>query len=311
MLPLLVIFGIIYPSTAKTWEYSVCNGCTTDTDCWSEIPDIEECVQLGNHFEKVCYWKDSNIIDIDADTPPRTRKCSYDKDCEKWDNLGTALNGYDSRFSGGCLRCCNKLCVETLSTSKEPCGAESVADIKAPCCPGEVCLDNYTGICAELVGECDKCFSFAMITDTADVIKMGDNCMERYFCLTNNRIKIEPELQLQQIFYDGVCIPETRISESVSECTENEDCPPCLRCCKNQCVRANGENCGFKIDGRGPCCCPEDKCKLDECIINTESPTPSPSQTPSQTPITQQPVTQQPITQQPSASTSTSPTKDD
>eukprot|EP01084_Bolivina_argentea_P017327 32370_1 len=309
MLPLLVIFGIIYPSTVQPAPIPivVCNGCQDGTDCdTADASVIEECVQLGNHFEKVCYWKNSNIIEIDAINPPHTRRCSYDVDCRDYDELSYTLDGYDNRFYKGCLRCCNALCVETLSTNKGSCGHdEANVDITAPCCPGEVCLDNYTGICAELVGECAKCFSFA-VTTTEGVGIMGDNCMEGHLCLTDNT-RFRYQRSPQQIFYDGVCIPETRISESVSECTENEDCPPCLRCCKNQCVRANGENCGFKIDGRGPCCCPEDECKLDECIINTESPT----QTPSQTPITQQPVTQQPITQQPSASTSTSPTKDD
>eukprot|EP01084_Bolivina_argentea_P017324 32364_1 len=306
MLPLLVIFGIIYPSTASSTDVRVCGGCTKNSDCISEIDDVEECVQLGNHFEKVCYWKESTIIDIGTGY---TRKCSYDDECEDYDESYSTLGGFNDRVSNGCLRCCNALCVETLSTLQEPCGSKQVAEIKAPCCPGEVCLDNYTGICAELVGECAKCFSFAVITDIVDVIKMGDNCMEGYFCLTDdNRIRYTNFQWLTpQIFYDGVCIPETRISESVSECTENEDCPPCLRCCKNQCVRANGENCGFKIDGRGPCCCPEDECKLDECIINTESPT----QTPSQTPITQKPITEKPITQKPTAPTSASPTKDD
>eukprot|EP01084_Bolivina_argentea_P017325 32366_1 len=102
MLPLLVIFGIIYPSTASSTDVRVCGGCTKNSDCISEIDDVEECVQLGNHFEKVCYWKDSNIIYIDGDTPRSTRKCSYDWDCTHLDALGFTSNGYDGSFSLGC-----------------------------------------------------------------------------------------------------------------------------------------------------------------------------------------------------------------
>eukprot|EP01084_Bolivina_argentea_P017321 32360_1 len=292
---LAIIFCLIDPSFA---EHPVCNTCQSPTECPSDIAGIEECIELGG--ENRCYWKDKNIIDVGS----YKRTCISDNECFEFD---------DATEFKSCLRCCDnaalsmKLCTETISTLQEPCGIPGIASQTAPCCAGQSCINNVFGFCAVRVDECETCSSFAMMINLGEVIS-GDNCIEG-FCLTDRSSVISVNISgtQGQIFYDGVCIPEDGKSKTVSECNVDANCPSCMRCCSNKCVRPSGEICGYKFSGHGPCCCPEDECKLDECIINTESPT----QTPSQTPITQKPITEKPITQKPTAPTSASPTKDD
>ncbi len=89
------------------------------------------------------------------------------------DGFGGAAAGYSGRYYTSCLRCCPNeatgldLCTETISTNEPGSRCGTVGNELffwshqyhplygyfgniAPCCAGEVCLDNTAGLCGGL-----------------------------------------------------------------------------------------------------------------------------------------------------------------
>eukprot|EP01084_Bolivina_argentea_P018422 34303_1 len=290
----LIIFQIITLSHA---DHEVCDTCTQDTDCDSDIAGIEGCISFGD--EKICYWKDPNIVIIDdgtgpSDDFPDSRECVDDNHC-----YSRLLESNDfiswKNYNEGCMRCCpntniNKnLCTATIGNhGGETCGnvAEAFFGTIAPCCTGQYCLDNVYGICTVEASECDSCMILTEYV-VGSVVKK-DNCVEGLMCLKDdetpdiNHIHENSENDDSNVIISrGICVSENGISQTVTtECSNNEDCPRCMRCCANsegikQCVRSSGDSCGLLFEGRGPCCCPQDICKLNECLTSAPSISPS------------------------------------
>eukprot|EP00483_Globobulimina_turgida_P008563 UN08581 len=155
----------------------------------------------------------------------------------------------------------------------------------APCCPGEVCLDNVAGICGEASEECDACTIWSFIVESGPSYHSGDSCGSGLVCLDdggdplvgskpqittaelNRRMRRLQDVETFDSHFDevtytsGICVPSGGLP--TGECTNDEGCSSCMRCCDGQWVRqSSGETCG--LDGRGPCCY-GDMCCNNQC----------------------------------------------
>eukprot|EP01084_Bolivina_argentea_P306922 530438_1 len=128
--------------------FSMCHECEGNGECHSD-----NCVQPAG----ICSFTPIGTV---QEPPPL---CSSDLYCLAWD--GNFIDG-DAQESetapvvgASCLRCCpfgengENYCTETVSTGQENCGVNvehfQAFGTVAPCCAGDVCLDNVAGICGE------------------------------------------------------------------------------------------------------------------------------------------------------------------
>eukprot|EP01084_Bolivina_argentea_P306921 530437_1 len=135
-------------STLPPEKLGICEQCQVKGDCYSN-----SCVEPG-----ICSF--GSIGGVEAQPPPL---CSSDLYCLAYDgNLfgGDAQESETAPVVGAsCLRCCpfgengENYCTETVSTGQENCGVNvehfQAFGTVAPCCAGDVCLDNVAGICGE------------------------------------------------------------------------------------------------------------------------------------------------------------------
>eukprot|EP01083_Nonionella_stella_P284932 969936_1 len=282
------IYTIIIPLYAHDEqiddEIGVCQPCTDDSDCPSKGTGLESCQNLGGI--DICYWDQSDIIDVGA---PFTRECKSDYDCARFLEENDDLEHLGSFKINKCLRCCfnddvNKdLCSETVSeleSGGEMCGTfmyenannaqiNSYGFNMAPCCPGEVCIDNVLGICGTYHKECEACISWnTQQVDFEDTINILDNCEDGLFCLHDGPQSTDVSLnELSYLSYGnhytdlyagnpdwiygdtysssihfhnlrphvtvkkGICVPDDGISKKVDSCETDDNCPVCMRCC--------------------------------------------------------------------------------
>eukprot|EP01084_Bolivina_argentea_P008264 15470_1 len=309
------IFVININGNGQKGDIKICQSCESDAQCVDangNAGGIEECVDFGGDIGSICYWKDAykNEPVISDNTKDPDRYCITDIECsvrfdDNFDQFGVP---------GACLRCCpneatapERLCTETLTTEQEPCGVypehiHGIIGSQAPCCEGDVCLDNIAGICGAEVNEpCGKCVIWSYVTGesilTGDDIELeyisNNNCGNGMKCLVNHD---DPTIQTDPYFVNqilkrriliayiggddgqnivwgsGICIPSDGIDGS---CKSDNDCYGCMRCCDGQCTRiSTGQDCGF--EGLGPCCANTDICQKNVCITPTAKPTVAP-----------------------------------
>eukprot|EP01084_Bolivina_argentea_P271259 461491_1 len=217
-------------------DYSVChppdpnfesNGWNCKNDgCDATELAPENCTNLGDGIPR-CYWTDKNVIHVDKDFY-RHRICTWhgDSECKYLDGTWYDAQDDHSDIPDGsypyyymkCLRCCpntvvgKNLCTETISTGNDPCGTVgevllisagdgpngySIGNI-APCCPGEVCLDNKAGICGVAGEACDECTKWSYIINGENEYHSGDSCGEDLICLDDGSEPIENYKPLQR-----------------------------------------------------------------------------------------------------------------
>eukprot|EP01083_Nonionella_stella_P270669 916693_1 len=345
---------------------AVCNVCNADSECIDANGEdgdaanpFEYCHNFGGDIGKRCYWKDEDnpyefTFSARDNNKDYSRICESDYQCFKYEldywgfggfdqdipiNVEYVFPDLDARYS--CVRCCkngaNKgLCTATIGSDKEPCGvisqhsqSEQPYDYTtdAPCCDGEICLDQTIGICGvEVTDPCSKCIVWNYILgdyiahdiDQELEYISQDNCGEGLICLPNsdkpNLYKPGSDMGGDIVYNEGVCIPNSEDGTlGNSSCDTDEECNGCMRCCGGQCKRIKGESCGFK---KGACCY-NDICKDNICKTPTASPTAAPlTASPTAAPLTASPTTA-PLTVSPTPAPSHTiiltkpPTKDD
>eukprot|EP01084_Bolivina_argentea_P012377 23192_1 len=188
ILTICIIFATIASATSPE---GVCGLCTSqslyrrilrESGC-SSNDDIEECVLLGDDYR--CYWKNNSIVNIGPDI---TRYCVNDGDCGRFDYSVYTFLWDTPNLVPHCLRCCANskieeyLCTETISTETISCGDPglNLFGTTAPCCQGEICMDQKLGICAAIAKECESCMTWTGFVEHSVITK--HNCDQGLFC---------------------------------------------------------------------------------------------------------------------------------
>eukprot|EP01084_Bolivina_argentea_P035840 66368_1 len=163
-----IIVIVLYnmASLVNSDEFSMCFECANNGECHSE-----NCVEPG-----ICTF--GPIGGQPSEHPPPL--CSSDLFCLYWDGNfikpepDTPEEVFEPVIGASCLRCCPmgengaNYCRETVSTGQDSCGVivehfQAFGSV-APCCPGDVCLDNVAGICGDSVDEaCGECMRWSYV----------------------------------------------------------------------------------------------------------------------------------------------------